>query len=273
MSTSTSTTAAPPQAAVSTDIHPATDPRPRSPAFIAAPHLNDGKAHLLLAATGSVATIKLPQILGALSRHANLSIRLILTRSATRFLAGQSAEQPALASLRSIRNVDGIYLDEDEWAPAWTRGSAILHIELRRWADLLVVAPLSANSLAKVVGGFCDDLLGAVVRAWDTRGEMMDDGRGEAGGRWKKKKRIVFAPAMNTAMWRHPVTAGQIRVLEEEWGVDAPGPGREEGWVEVLRPVEKRLACGDVGGGAMRDWENVVGVIEERLGLGKGNEP
>ncbi|MCJ1403463.1 hypothetical protein MMC11_006686 [Xylographa trunciseda] len=226
------------------------------PPFLASAHASDGKKHLLLAASGSVATIKIPLILRALSTHPDLSIRLILTPSATHFLTGQSAEQPVLSSLLYIHNLDSIHHDADEWDPVWTRGAPILHIELRRWADLLVIAPLDANTLAKMVGGLADNLLTSVVRAWDTSGLI--EGRGV--------KRIVVAPAMNTAMWRHPVTGKQIQVLEGEWGV---GSG---GWVEVLRPVEKELACGDVGDGAMRDWREVVGLIEERLGLAGARE-
>ena len=57
--------------------------------------------------------------------------------------------------------------DEDEWR-AWRQvGDEVLHIELRRWADALVLAPLSANTLAKAAGGLCDNLLTCVVRAWD----------------------------------------------------------------------------------------------------------
>jgi phosphopantothenoylcysteine decarboxylase len=61
--------------------------------------------------------------------------------------------------------VDGVYLDEDEWSQPWTRHSEILHIELRRWAHLLAIIPMSANLLGKVTGGLCDDLLGNVIRA------------------------------------------------------------------------------------------------------------
>ena len=233
--------------------------RPRFPyststPFAAANHIGDSKKHLLLAASGSVATIKIPNILHAFSHYHNLSIRLILTKAAENFLAGQSAEQPSLSSLLNIKNVDGIYFDEDEWIHPWTRGGGILHIELRRWADLLVIAPLSANSLAKMTTGLADNLLLSVVRAWDTTGEI-DVTRG------KGKKKIIVAPAMNTAMWRHPVTSKQMRVLEEEWGVDAA----PDGWIEVLRPVEKILACGDAGDGAMKEWKEIVGVVEERL--------
>ena len=236
------------------------------PPFSAAAHANDGKKHLLLAASGSVATIKIPNIVQALSHHPKLSIIILLTQSATNFLAGQSAEQPHLQSLRSVNNVDRILLDEEEWIHPWKRGSGVLHIELRRWADILVIAPLSANTLAKIVGGFSDNLLTSVVRAWDTTGEIeaVDvDKEGEHGERVRQRKRILVAPSMNTAMWRHPITSRQIRVLEEEWGV---GEGRE-GWVEVLRPMEKELACGDVGDGAMKDWKEIVGVLEERLEL------
>jgi len=222
--------------------------------FVASDHAFDGKKHLLLAASGSVATIKLPNMAQALSVHQGLSIRIIVTKSAEKFLVGQSAEQPTLESLLQFPNVDAIYQDEDEWKSPWVRGGAILHIELRRWAHLLVVAPLSANTMAKITNGIADNLLSSVVRAWDTTGEI-DNQVG--------KKRIVLAAAMNTAMWRHPVTKKQIDILENEWGVN----GAQDGWVELLRPIGKTLACGDTGDGAMRDWYEIVSVIEARLSL------
>ncbi|KAI1349084.1 putative flavoprotein [Xylaria sp. FL0043] len=283
--------------------------------------LNDGKAHLLLACSGSVATIKLPNIIQALSKYPSdkLSIRVVLTPSATQFLAGQSKEQPTISGLSSLPNVDAVvsdllfYVDADEWKVPWVRGGGILHIELRRWADILVIAPLSANTLAKITGGFADSLLTSVVRAWDPRGEldtgspsksdtaaqgaatvipMIQEGtEGVSSNRRLKKRRIIVAPAMNTAMWRHPITAKQLRVLEEEWGVQntaapkpeaddgsappsqetgQPGADQDEGdgWFEVLRPQRKVLACGDAGDGAMIEWTQIVTVIEERLGLG-----
>ncbi|KAI0521866.1 putative flavoprotein [Xylaria bambusicola] len=274
--------------------------------------LNDGKIHLLLACSGSVATIKLPNIIQALSKYPSdqLSIRVILTPSASHFLAGQSKEQPTISGISHLPNVDAV--DADEWKVPWVRGGGILHIELRRWADLLVIAPLSANTLAKITGGFADSLLTSVVRAWDPWGEldtnanstntavqgsttvipMTQEGSiGASGSRRIKKRRIIVAPAMNTAMWRHPITAKQLRVLEEEWGVrntsiakteahngsvqppqeiDQASPDQDEGdgWFEVLRPQPKVLACGDSGDGAMLEWSQIVTVIEERLGLG-----
>ncbi|OLN93066.1 putative thymidylate synthase [Colletotrichum chlorophyti] len=216
------------------------------PAATVAASRSDGKTHLLLACSGSVATIKLPNIIQALGHHKNLSIRVILTSSATEFLNGSSAEQPSLTAIRALPNVDGLHLDTDEWVQPWRRGASILHIELRRWADLLLVAPLSANTLAKVVNGFSDNLLTSVIRAWDPDGLI--DGR---------KKKILVATAMNSAMYAHPITAEQIRVLEEEWS-----------WFEVLKPMAKKLACGDVGQGAMTAWEDIVKITEARLGLG-----
>ncbi|OXV07774.1 hypothetical protein Egran_04462 [Elaphomyces granulatus] len=220
---------------------------------------HDNRIHLLIAGTGSVAVIKIPRIVGALSPHVHkLSIRVILTANARRFLAGQSAEQPTVSSLLSLPGVEAVYDDSAEWGPEpWRRGVDILHISLRRWADLLVIAPLSANTLAKLANGLSDNLLTSVCRAWDTDGLV--DGQ---------RKRIIVACAMNTAMWRHPVTAKQIRVLED-WSVRRnEQTGEETGWFEVLPPqATKVLACGDAGSGAMMEWTEIVKVIEDRLGL------
>ena len=112
--------------------------------------LHDDKIHILLCATGSVATIKIPNIIKALTKYTNVSIRLVFTASATNFLRGQSAEQPSLEEIEALPNVEGIYFDEDEWRDPWVRGNKILHIELRRWADMMVIAPLSADTMAKI---------------------------------------------------------------------------------------------------------------------------
>ncbi len=265
----------PPHQASSLQLSPS-DPAQRP--FRASDYAHDNKKHLLLCASGSVATIKIPNILSALARHPRLSVRLILTPSARAFLAGQSAEQPPVASLLEMANVDGVHDDAAEWAKPWERRDPILHIELRRWSHLMVIAPLSANMLAKIVGGLADGLLASVVRAWDTTGSIdaVNVAAGMVPGAAPAPKRIVVAPSMNTAMWRQPITARQIRVLEEEWGVgdgEQQGKGKDsqEAWFEVLRPQKKELACGDYGDGAMREWKEIVKVIEERLGLNGGD--
>lgn len=167
-----------------------------------------------------------------------------------------ATEEDVLNALLQIPNVRGIHLDDDEWTSPWKRNDPILHIELRRWAHILLIAPLSANTLAKIVGGFADNLLTTVVRAWDTNG-VVD---GPVPLRQRKKK-IIVAPAMNTAMWNQPITKKQIAVLEEEWGPRSP----DGGWIEVLMPEKKKLACGDTGDGAMRGWEQIVEILKERL--------
>ncbi|KAK4148046.1 flavoprotein [Dichotomopilus funicola] len=219
---------------------------------------NDGRKHLLLAASGSVATIKIPVIVAALAKYeSTLSIRIVLTEPATHFLGGQSTEQPTVSSLLNLPNVDAVYRDRDEWGPRpWRRGAR---------ADLLVVAPLSANTLAKVVNGMSDNLLTSIIRAWDTDASID-----------MKKKIILVAPAMNSAMWRHPVTEKQIQVLTDDWGVkeEAVGAAGEAraivGWFKVIAvssaPPPPTLACGDTGG-AMASVESICAAIEQNLNL------
>lgn len=241
----------------------------RLPLFSAEEHANDGKYHLLLAASGSVATIKIPNIVRGLSTLENLSIRIVLTDSAANFLQGQSDEQPDLAALGEYPNVEAIYRDKDEWTPSWTRGAPILHIELRRWADVLVIAPLSANTLAKIANGLCDNLLTSVIRAWEVASVPELDGNSSAPGEDDQianalQKRIVVAPAMNTAMWRHPLTALHLEQISAK---------QVYHWFDVLRPIEKELACGDTGTGAMCDWRDIVKTIVERIASShKGRE-
>nr|XP_033491038.1 phosphopantothenoylcysteine decarboxylase-like isoform X2 [Epinephelus lanceolatus] len=117
----------------------------------------------------------------------------------------------------------------------WTqRSDPVLHIELRRWADLFVIAPLDANTLGKIASGICDNLLTCVVRAWDI------------------SRPLLFCPAMNTAMWQHPITAQQVSRLTEF------------GYVEIPC-IAKKLVCGDEGKGAMAEVSTIVGVIKQYI--------
>ncbi|PWW78660.1 flavo protein [Tuber magnatum] len=159
-----------------------TQPTPPDTPFLASNH-QDTKKHLLLATTGSVATIKLPQLLTTLSQTFSpktLTIHLLLTPSSKNFLSPTDLHEASANPL-----VSHVWSDEDEWAfpsGVYTRECSVLHIELRKWAHVLVVAPLSANTLSSIVVGRCDGLLLSVLRAWDWGG---------AGG-------VVVAPAMNT---------------------------------------------------------------------------
>lgn len=126
--------------------------------------------------------------------------------------------------------------DHHEWS-AWTgRGDPVLHIELRKWAEVLLIAPLDANTLAKISAGACDNLLVSsiqtcVVRAWDTR------------------KPWLVAPAMNTLMWEHPETSRQLNRLKASQAA------------RVIDVISKTLVCKDIGRGAMAEPELIVRTV------------
>src|SRR5436189_194001 len=85
-------------------------------------------------------------------------------------------------------------------ARSWRRDDPVLHIELRRWADLFLIAPLDANTLAKLASGLADNCLTCVWRAWHPA------------------RPVVLAPAMNTLMWEHPLTRQHLRQLTGQYG-------------------------------------------------------
>src|SRR5919109_5276784 len=102
-------------------------------------------ANVLLGVTGSVAAIKAPELYAAL-REAGHAVRVVATRAATYFFAPAAIEPLPGGG----RNPAIVSLDEDEWPGArYARGDDVLHIELRRWGDVLLIAPLDANTLAK----------------------------------------------------------------------------------------------------------------------------
>lgn len=177
------------------------------------------KPRIILAASGSVAAIKFGILAQSLSDWAE--VKAVTTKSALHFI-----DKVSLPT--SVR----LYTDEDEWS-SWSKlGDDVLHIELRKWADALVIAPLSANTLGKVAGGLCDNLLTCIIRAWDF------------------SKPIFVAPAMNTYMWDNPFTQRHLECI------------KELGFV-IISPVLKKLACGDYGNGAMAE----PSVIDSMLRL------
>ena len=163
---------------------------------------------VLVAVSGSIAAVKTPLLVSALVK-AGAEVRCLVTAS------GAALVSPvALASLSRHR----CYLDADQWDPAASRP---LHIELAEWAELLIVAPLSASSLARWSQGSADGLLASVLLAMEGP--------------------VIAAPAMNTAMWRH-------RAVQRNWLQIQDFPG-----VLPLLPVSGLLACDRVGDGRMAD--------------------
>lgn len=110
---------------------------------------------VLIGCTGSVATIKLPLLIEKLC-HSNLEIRVVVTEKAKHFL--KEADLPPGIQVLS---------DTVEWAAWQDRGDPVLHIDLVKWADLFLIAPLDANTLGKISSGICDNILTCVARAWD----------------------------------------------------------------------------------------------------------
>lgn len=186
--------------------------------------------HILLGATGSVLTGKLRQIILKLEQiygKDKVSIQLILTKAAEIFVS--RGEIPS-----NVR----IWRDSDEWNTWRSRTDPVVHIELRRWADILVIAPLTANTLGKIALGLCDNLLTNVVRAWNTQYP------------------ILIAPAMQSYAYNHPATRRHLTEIKENMK-----------WIEVLRPVEKVVGSyGDIGMGGMMDWNEIVNRIVMKLG-------
>lgn len=191
---------------------------------------DDGKIHILLGATGSISTGKLREIinkLGDIYGKDKVSIQIILTQAAEHFVS--RGEIPS-----SVR----IWRDNDEWKTWRTRTDPVLHIELRRWADILVICPLSANTLGKIALGLCDNLLTNVIRAWNTQYP------------------ILIAPAMLSYAYNHPATKRHLKVIQEDMK-----------WIEVLKPVEKVVGSyGDIGMGGMMDWVQIVDKVVMKLG-------
>jgi len=169
---------------------------------------------VLLGVTGSVAAIKTEALEQALNA-VGCEVKVMLSNRALHF-------SPAREHWLT---------DEKEWQ--WTRrGDVVLHVELRRWADVLLIAPLSANSLAKLVHGLADNLVTSVARGWEFQ------------------KPMIVCPAMNTTMWNHPVTREHLHKLES-WGS------------LVLPPISKTLVCGDSGAGAMAEVDTIVEFVRD----------
>jgi len=200
-------------------------------------------ARIILATTGSVAAVRTPALHSALV-EAGHEVRVVATESSLYFF--DPAELGGTVPVR----------DRDEWpGDRYRRGDDVLHIELRRWADLLIVAPLDANTLAKFALGLCDNLLTCLYRAWDL------------------DRPVVLAPAMNTLMWRKPVTGRHLAqiwldqsgrdVLPPDWSLDAAPDlfALHASRTILIPPQAKRLACGDVGVGAMAE----VAVVAEAV--------
>ena len=220
------------------------------------------RPHILLGVTGSVASVKWEEITLGLLLFAD--VRVIHTHSALHFagmcleyapqisaawtaaaaemgslgIAGSDLQLP-LASARL-----GLLGDAVEWEGYARVGSdSVVHIDLRAWADVFIIAPASAHSIGKIVGGLADNLLTTVARVWPF-----------IPSRHRVAKPFIIAPAMNVDMWAHPVTESHLNVLKG-WGVS------------IIDPVEKILACGEVGNGGLANVADIISRVKEEIGI------
>jgi phosphopantothenoylcysteine decarboxylase/phosphopantothenate--cysteine ligase len=179
------------------------------------------RARILLVISGGIAAYKSLELVRRL-RDRGATVRVVMTAAAQQFISPLSA---ATLSGQPIR--DELFSLTDE--------AAIGHIELSRAADLVVVAPASANILARMAAGLADDLATTLLLATD--------------------KRVLAAPAMNVRMWLHPSTRRNLDRLKDD-GVLFVGP--ESG----------PMACGEFGPGRMAEPPAIVEAIEQALTAG-----
>jgi phosphopantothenoylcysteine decarboxylase/phosphopantothenate--cysteine ligase len=174
-------------------------------------------SNILIAITGSISAYKIADVVSELGKNGH-QVQCILTESAAQFVT------PLVLETLSGRPVKSALFGADV--------SGTEHIDLARWADIFVVAPATANVLAKLALGLADDLLTTVALA--------------------TKAPMLIAPAMNTVMWEHAATQQNLQTLV--------GRG-----AAVIDPAAGTLACGEVGVGKLAPVPDIVAAIEAAL--------
>ncbi|HLD45299.1 MAG TPA: flavoprotein [bacterium] len=178
--------------------------------------------NILLGVTGSVAATLTPKLVQGF-QVCDHTVQVVATQSSKYFFS------PSSLGVK-------VWLDGYEWLGVeYQKGQHIAHIDLTKWADVLVIAPLSANTMAKLANGLCDNLPTCVFGAWD------------------QTKPVVLAPAMNSNMWTNPVTRRHMQALSElvTYGLR----------LKFASPIEKTLACCDTGIGAMAEIHTIIDTV------------
>lgn len=179
---------------------------------------NDRKPRVALGVTGGIAAYKAIEVLRGLQR-AGCDVRVAMTRHACEFI------QPL-----TFRSLSGSYVLVDDYAP--DNPDPIAHITFSQTVDLLIVAPATANTLAKFANGVADDFLTSTYLACTAP--------------------VLVAPAMNTTMLEHPATQRNLEKL------------RADG-VRIIEPDEGEMACGTIGPGRLSEPDRIVAVALEML--------
>lgn len=173
--------------------------------------------HILLGVTGGVAAYKAVDLAGKLTA-AGAEVKTVMTEAACRLVGPKSFEAVTQSNV---------------FTTLWSNTEAfrINHITLADWADVVVVAPATANIIAKVAQGLCDDLLSTTLCVC-----------------WARP--MLFAPAMNTRMWENPATQANVETLKKRG-------------FQIIGPEEGRLACGTSGLGRMSEPRDIMDAIEK----------
>lgn len=177
---------------------------------------------ILLIVGGGIAAYKALELVRLLKK-AGSEVRTVLTEAGAAFVTPLS-----LAALSGHPVRSDLFMPDDE--------TAMGHIELSRWADLVVVAPATAGLIARAANGLADDLASTTLLATD--------------------KRVLLAPAMNVRMWLHPAVQANVERLK---GFDAFHG------VATVGPADGEMACGEFGPGRMAEPAAIRDAIEQLL--------
>ena len=183
--------------------------------------LNFSNTNVLLCVTGGIAAYKSAEII-RLFKKDGAEIRVVMTESAKEFIT------PLTLQAVSGNEIHDSLLDVKA-------ESAMGHIELAKWADIILIAPCTAESLAKITHGRADDLMGSVILASNATS--------------------YIAPAMNTTMWLDKSTQENFRTLVSRG-------------INFIGPDEGEQACGDVGPGRLVEPEKIIELIKSDLHKG-----
>jgi len=177
------------------------------------------KPRVLLIVGGGIAAYKACELI-RLMRQSDMDVRCILTAGGAHFITPMT-----LAALSENQVFTNLFDLKDE--------AEMGHIQLSREADLIVIAPATADLMAKMAAGIADDLATTLLLATD--------------------KPVLAAPAMNWRMWTHPATKRNVTTLR--------GDG-----VTVMEPDEGPMACGEFGPGRLPEPPAILAAIQDKLG-------
>jgi phosphopantothenoylcysteine decarboxylase/phosphopantothenate--cysteine ligase len=183
-------------------------------------------SRVALGITGGIAAYKAIEVLRGLQR-AGCEVRVTMTKHACEFI------QPL-----TFRALSGSYVVVDDYAP--DNPDPIAHITFSQTVDLFIIAPATANVLAKLANGVADDFLTSTYLACTAP--------------------VLVAPAMNTVMWQHPATQRNLQKL------------RDDG-VHLIDPDDGEMACGTIGPGRLSEPEKIVSAALELLRQHRGTHP